>query len=59
MESGVRGRMSVIYDHSDAVWSLFNNDGASEEFSRWLFSASASGCVKGHDMESGEGRDDV
>ena len=55
----MRGRMSVIYDHSDAVWSLFNNDGASEECSRWLFSASASGCVKGHDMESGENRDDV
>ena len=53
----MKDRMSVIYDHSDAVWSLFNNDGASVECSRWLFSASASGCMKGHDMESGKGRE--
>ena len=49
----VRRRVSVLCDHSDAVWSLFNNGRASSGCSRWLFSSSASGSMKGYDMESG------
>ena len=46
-------RVSVMCDHSDAVWSLFSNGRAGPGCSRWLFSASASGCMKGYDLESG------
>lgn len=49
----VRCRVSVLCDHSDAVWSLFSNGRASPGCRRWLFSASASGSMRGYDLESG------
>ena len=50
----VRHRMSLMTDHSEAVWALFNNEMASDRSKYLLFSASASGSVMAHDVEHGK-----
>ena len=46
--------MSLMTDHSEAVWALFNNEMASDRSKYLLFSASASGSVMAHDVEHGK-----
>lgn len=53
-ERNMKHRMSLITDHSEAVWALFNNELASDRSRYLLFSASASGSVMGYDVEHGK-----
>ena len=46
-------RIEIFTEHSDAVWSLFNNEKALDRSRFLLFSASASGSLLCHDLERG------
>ena len=55
---GVTNRLSEFTEHSDAVWTLFNNEKAQDRSRFLLFSASASGSLLSHDLERGGCCDD-